>query len=362
MLHKCKHPAPPLDDIDPHFKTHYDKTTHGTQLCQEHDLTHLGPSMPEGIYKLLQKYWSMFDSKGLFIPVKDYKCALETGSAHPIFVKKIHYGPQEIPIMRECISSLAKLGHICQIHGSEWMFKALFDPKTHQEHVRHIDNFVWCFCINYILLNQITCLVAYPIPHSDSLVYLTFCDGHWMWMWDAPQGYHQIGVEEASQVKLAFSGPDATKWTYNVMPFGPINSPTTFIAFIHNFDSTWKSLATLHGVVIDENTNMNIIVGDIVSWAKPYKTALIYMKCQLHVCQSQNLFLSLKNSHIFPKQYEFVGINVCPNDNRPAMSNHQLLLHWPLPVIAHDVANVCWVYAVLLAMYSQLQNQNHSTA
>jgi hypothetical protein len=36
-----------------------------------------------------------------------------------------------------------------------------------------------------------------------------------MWMWDAPQGYHQFGVEEASQAKLAFAGPDATKLTYN---------------------------------------------------------------------------------------------------------------------------------------------------
>ena len=25
-----------------------------------------------------------------------------------------------------------------------------------------------------------------------------------MWLWDAPQGYHQIGVEEESQVKLVF--------------------------------------------------------------------------------------------------------------------------------------------------------------
>jgi hypothetical protein len=180
-------------------------------------------------------------------------------------------------------------------HSGEWMFKALLAPKPHQEHVRHIDNFVWHFCVNYIPLNQITCPVACLIPRCDSVVYLTFCDGHWLWMWDAPQGYHQIGVEEASQAKLAFTGPDATKWTYNMMPFGPINGPATFIAFIHDVDSAWKSLATLHGVNIDEDTNTNIIVDDIISWAKLYKTALIYMESQLCVCQSQNLSLSLKS-------------------------------------------------------------------
>ncbi len=120
------------------------------------------------------------------------------------------------------------------------------------------------------------------------------------------------------------------------MPFGPANSPATFIAFIHNIDSTWKSLATLYGVVINKDRNTNFIVDDIVSWAKSYKTALIYMESQLRVCQSQNLSLSFKKSHILPKRFEFVGINVCLNGNRPAMSKHQLLQH--SPVIVHDVA------------------------
>jgi hypothetical protein len=158
-----------------------------------------------------------------------------------------------------------------------------------------------------------------------------------MWMWDAPQGYHQIGVECESQEKLAFAGPDATKWTYNVMPFGPVNGPAMFIAFIHNIDSSWKVLACSHGVVINKDTNTNIIVVDIVSWAKTQSYALMYMECQLKICQSQNLSLSLKKSHIFPKWFEFVGIDVCPEGNRPAMSKHQLLRHWPTLIIVHDV-------------------------
>jgi hypothetical protein len=218
------------------------------------------------------------------------------------------------------------------------MFKALLAPKPHQEHVKNIDDFVWRFCINYIPLNQVTRPVAYPIPLCDSAVHLTFSDGRWMWMWDAPQGYHQIGVEAESQDKLAFAGPDATKWTYNVMPFGPVNGPATFIAFIHDVDSRWKDLARSLGVTIDEDTNTNIIVDDILSWAKSLLIALIYMECQLRVCQSQNLSLSLRKSHIFPKRFEFVGIGVGPDGNRPAMSKHQLLKHWPTPVIVRDVA------------------------
>jgi hypothetical protein len=83
---------------------------------------------------------------------------------------------------------------------------------------------------------------------------------------------------------------------------------------------------------------MNIIVDEILSRAKSLTIALIYMECQLKICQSQNLLLSLKKSHIFPKQFEFIGIDICPEGNRPTMLKHQLLEHWPMPIIIHDVA------------------------
>jgi hypothetical protein len=51
-------------------------------------------------------------------------------------------------------------------------------------------------------------------------------------------------------------------------------------------------------------------------------------------------FLSLLKSHMFPKLFEFVGIDVCLDGNRPAMSKHQLLEHWPQPEIVNDVAKI----------------------
>jgi hypothetical protein len=36
-------------------------------------------------------------------------------------------------------------------------------------------------------------------------------------------------------------------------------------------------------------------------------------------------FIELAESHIFPKHFEFVGIDVCLDGNCPAMSKHQLL-------------------------------------
>ena len=67
--------------------------------------------------------------------------------------------------------------------------------------------------------------------------------------------YHQLAVELASQEKLTFQGPEAIKWTYTVMPFGPTNGPATFISMIYDLDSQWKALATSVGIIVGDKTD-----------------------------------------------------------------------------------------------------------
>ncbi len=50
------------------------------------------------------------------------------------------------------------------------------------------------------------------------------------------------------------------------------------------------------------------------------------------------LSLNLGKSHFFPRRFEFVGIDVCPQGNRPAKSKHQLLETWPASELVRDVA------------------------
>jgi hypothetical protein len=157
-------------------------------------------------------------------------------------------------------------------------------------------------------------------------------------MFDSPMGFHQLAVALASREKLAFQGVDCIKWTYTVMPFGPTNGPATFITFIHNLDSVWKEYARSNRIPIDDDTNTKIIVDDIVSWSRHLEFALAYMRCQLMVCQAYNLSLTLRKSHFFPNRFEFVGINVCDDGNRPAQSKFMLLKTWPAPEFVRDIA------------------------
>jgi hypothetical protein len=238
---------------------------HEALMHKDMDLLHLEPTLQEKIYQLIQEHWSVFNKKGVFVPIKNYECVIDTRSARPIAVKNILYDELEIKYMRKCIAALAKVGHIRQITDGSWLFKALLAPKPHQEHIKNIDYFVWRFCVNYIPLNGVTCVIAYPIPRCNTAVFIKFSMGRFIWMFDTPMGYHQLAVALASQEKLAFQGVDTIKWTYTVMPFGPTNGLATFVNFIYDINSVWKELAKSRGVLVGDITNTQIIIGYIVS-------------------------------------------------------------------------------------------------
>jgi hypothetical protein len=136
--------------------------------------------------------------------MRSYQCVIDTGNAKPIMVKKIMYGSKEMVIMLKSIAALAKVGHIHQIHDDQWLFKALLAAKPHQEHISNIEDFVRQFYVNYISLNQVTRQIAYPIPHCDCTVNLAFGIALFFWLFDAPTGYHRLGVSLETQEKLAF--------------------------------------------------------------------------------------------------------------------------------------------------------------
>ncbi len=112
VLRKLKHPAPPLDVTDPLFNFSFDEALHGERMRKDLDVSHLAADLQEQIYALIIKYWSVFDDCGVFVPIRNYECVIDTGNAHPIAVKKIMYGLKEIPIMRKAVASLEKVRHI----------------------------------------------------------------------------------------------------------------------------------------------------------------------------------------------------------------------------------------------------------
>ncbi len=94
---KLKHPAPPLNKVDPLFFCTYDKAKHGKQMGCDLDLSHLEPQVRDGVYALVKKYWPVFDKNGIFVPVKHYEWVINTGDSTPIIVKRFSMGQRRLP-------------------------------------------------------------------------------------------------------------------------------------------------------------------------------------------------------------------------------------------------------------------------
>jgi hypothetical protein len=88
VLRKKKFDAPPLDQDDPGFHYTFNESEHGKRLCQELNLSHLSPKQGDQLSALIKCYWSIFEDRGTFTPVRHYQCIIDTGSASPIAVKK----------------------------------------------------------------------------------------------------------------------------------------------------------------------------------------------------------------------------------------------------------------------------------
>ena len=99
---------------------------------------------------------------------------------------------------------------------------------------------------------------------------------------------------------------------------------------------SWQEAEVLFLV---KKTSTRIIVDDIFSWTSTFESFVDHLKCQLEVCMSQNLFLSLKKCLFCPNRMEFVGHDVCENGNRPAQSKRGLLKTWPKFEVVRDVAS-----------------------
>ena len=100
MLRKLRHPIPDLNGpIDPSFDHPFIPEEHEEILRKKVNISHLHPDQQTQVYDLIREFWPVFDKRGVFVPVKNYECVIDTGNARPIAVKNILYGERETVIM-----------------------------------------------------------------------------------------------------------------------------------------------------------------------------------------------------------------------------------------------------------------------
>jgi hypothetical protein len=164
------------------------------------------------VKSFVMEFWDVFREDGVQIPVRGYEMVIDIDKYKPIDVRKSRYGLHEAPIMRKTINKLFELGFIKRDVLSPWGFRITLAPKPHQESITDIDEYIWRFCINYIMLNMITQPAEYSIPRCDDAIMYGFGDVMFFILLDAFSGYHQVALSAASMLKTAFFAPRGRKY------------------------------------------------------------------------------------------------------------------------------------------------------
>ena len=147
--------------------------------------------------------------------------------------------------------------------------------------------------MNYIRLNQVTQVMLSPIPRCNNASMYDFGNRRFYFLLDCPMRYHHTVFNKQSHPKLAFAGPNATMYTYRVMPFGPANGPAIFIAMMFNLCAKWQQFSCSCGVIINNDNDNKIIKDDLFHHTLTEDISFIYMECIFEIAARRQLFLSL---------------------------------------------------------------------
>ena len=143
------------------------------------------------------------------------------------------------------------------------------------------------FCVDYRKLNDVTIKDAYPLPRIDECLD-SLSESKWFSCMDLNSGFWQIGMDPADKHKTAFSTSQGL-YQFTVMPFGLVNSPSTFERLMADVfrDLQWRECL--------------IYIDDIIVPGKTVEDTLIRLEHIFLRLQAANLKLKPSKCSLFQK-------------------------------------------------------------
>ena len=291
----------------------------------------------DAIIDIHKRHWDAFDPSGVRRPILGFQYVIDTGDSPPVASRQPNYGIYERPIMLKFLEDLKHNGLIREENGP-WASSLVLAPKPHQEDIDDIDEYIWRMCVNYRPLNAVTRPYLFPIPRClDALEGFAEAQGPiWFMTLDAMQGFHQIAVDPQSQEKLAFWGPDGRKYTYTVLPFGPMNGPSVYSAIMTILREDWNKLAAERIPASVRYGDKNII-DDILLWSTDVTHLLTLLDCVASTFVKYRVSFKLKKCEYLQDRVEWLGHDLTPTGNLPAVSKFALIENWTLPTSAQQL-------------------------
>ena len=97
---------------------------------------------------------------------------------------------------------------------------------------------------------------------------------------------------------------------------------------IHDLKGHWDGLAREWGIGLGNSTNTIIIIDDTFVFSDDEDTMFKYIEAIIKISKRYNLSWKLEKCEFSTPRFEFVGIDIDVDGNRPALSKENLLEMW----------------------------------
>ena len=246
-------------------------------------------------------------------PLIQASMEINTGDSKPIKSTPYPTSPKKrIVIETEMEKMLAK--SVVRDCNSPWASPVVLVKKSDGS---------WRFCVSYVKLNQVTKKDSYPLHRPDAVVQLmqgmkifTCCD--------LQSGFWQCRLSPEAQQKCAFVTHLGTH-TFNVMPFGLANAPSTFQRMMDK---------VLEGLLY---RNCFVFIDDVCIFSRDFDSHLVHLREVLDRLATNGLKIKLSKCHFFQSKIDFLGMEFSDRGCRPKTSNVESVLAYAEPRSVKDV-------------------------
>uniref|UniRef100_A0A9J7Y295 Gypsy retrotransposon integrase-like protein 1 n=1 Tax=Cyprinus carpio carpio TaxID=630221 RepID=A0A9J7Y295_CYPCA len=178
-------------------------------------------------------------------------------------------------------------------------------------------------CIDYRGLNNITIKNRYPLPLMTTA--FEILQGATIFTkLDLRNVYHLVRIREGDEWKTAFNTPTG-HYEYQVMPFGLVNAPAVFQAFIND--------------VLREMLNIFVFVylDDILIFSRNLQEHIQHVRQALTQLLKHKLFVKLEKSEFHVPAVSFLGFHVSKGSLQVDPGKIRAVLDWPRPTSVKQV-------------------------
>jgi transposase InsO family protein len=282
------------------------------------------------------------------IPTHLMKHTINTGDVEPVRSRPYVYSPAIEKKVHTEIDRMLKLDVIERSH-SAWRNPLVVVPKS-EDRVR--------LCLDSRKLNSVTVRDAYVIPNLNRILgrlggtkYLSTID--------MADSFWQIGLEEASKAKTAFSVPGRGLYQFKVLPFGLSNSA--------------QCLGRLMDIVLETDLEPRVFVyvDDIVICSNDLEEHLELIKTVSERLVKAGLRANLEKSHFCRKELKYLGYILDESGLRTDPEKVAAVVNFPAPKTLRELRRfigMCGWYrrfiedfATLIAPMSELLKTKHGT-